>query len=129
MISRNSLLQAKEILKRKKENNINTKYINYQNNKEEIENTILLDINIKLKNDKIIHFKLGGFGGVFKVVKENIIKNRLSENFMNFFAYNMIKESLKNNHKFLMLIISVKPFIFATIFSDIYDTLVEFLIK
>ena len=48
---------------------------------------------------------------------------------MNFFAYNMIKESLKNNHKFLMLIISVKPFIFATIFSDIYDTLVEFLIK
>ena len=74
MISRNSLLQAKEILKRKKENNINTKYINYQNNKEVIENTILSDINIKLKNDKIIHFKLGGSVVYSKLLKKILLK-------------------------------------------------------
>ena len=53
-----------------------------------------------------------------------------------------VQESLKNNlrkllkllfilfireHKFLTLIMNVKPFIFATTFNDVYDTLEEFL--
>jgi len=77
--------------KEEKNNNIISKTNIFTNYKYEIENTVILDVNIKLSKDKIIRFKLHRFDDMFKVIKEIINKNRLSENFMGYFVCKIIK--------------------------------------
>ena len=69
--------------------NILTK--NQINIKEENENTVILEIEVKISNDKKIYFKLRKYDDMFQIVKEVCEKNEISEKFTNFFVYKIIK--------------------------------------
>ena len=55
------------------------------------ENIVILEINIKISNNKSIYFKLRKYDDMFEIVKECCKKNNLNENYINFFVYTIIK--------------------------------------
>ena len=84
------------------ENELKTAYFkpkNYEQNsckKESLnikkdENITILEINVKISKDKIILFKLKKYDDMFKVIHEICQENELSEEYINFFAYTIIK--------------------------------------
>ena len=66
----------------KKENNFK---------KNNFENTVILEINVKMDKNKILYFKLRRFDDMFLVIKDICVKNELNEYFTNFFVYTIIK--------------------------------------
>lgn len=72
--------------KEKKENN----YENYYK-KNNFENTVILEINVKIHKNKILYFKLRRFDDMFLVIKDICVKNQLNEYFTNFLVYTIIK--------------------------------------
>ena len=65
------------------------KYINNITDKNE--NTVILEINIKLSKDKSFNFKLRKYDDMFQVTKEACINNEISEEYINFFVLKIIK--------------------------------------
>ena len=65
------------------------KYINNITDKNE--NTVILEINIKISKDKIFNFKLRKYDDMFQVTKEACINNGISEDYINFFVLKIIK--------------------------------------
>lgn len=55
------------------------------------ENIVILDINIKICDNKSINFKLRKFDDMVQLVKEACTKNELDDNYANFFVYTIIK--------------------------------------
>ena len=55
------------------------------------ENIVVLDINVKISDNKSINFKLRKFDDMVQLVKETCEKNDLSEDYVNFFVYTIIK--------------------------------------
>ena len=60
------------------------------NKKEENENITILEINVNIKGKKIL-FKLRKFDDMFEVSKTACKDNKINENYVNFFVYNIIK--------------------------------------
>ena len=55
------------------------------------ENITILDIGVKISENKVINFKLRKYDDMFQVVKKTCKKNELNENYQNFFVYTIIK--------------------------------------
>ncbi len=55
------------------------------------ENTVILEIIVKLNNNKNLLFKLRRFDDMFEVIKESCKVNDISESLIPFFAYKIIK--------------------------------------
>ena len=64
---------------------------NKDNKKYEDENINILEINIKISKEKTIFFKLRKYDDMFQVVQETCKDNELSEDYVNFFIYTIIK--------------------------------------
>ena len=60
-------------------------------NKYENENINILEISVKISKDKIILFSLKKYDDLFQVSKDACIKNELSEDYADLFAYKIIK--------------------------------------
>ena len=60
-------------------------------NEDKNENTIILEINIKISKDKVINFKLRKYDDMFQVTKDECIKNGLNVDYTNFFIFKIIK--------------------------------------
>ena len=55
------------------------------------ENITILDIGVKISENKVINFKLRKYDDMFQVVKKTCKENELNENYQNFFVYTIIK--------------------------------------
>ena len=55
------------------------------------ENTVILEIIVKMNNNKNLLFKLRRFDDMFEVIKESCKANDISESLIPFFAYKIIK--------------------------------------
>ena len=55
------------------------------------ENIVILDINVKISDNKSINFQLKKFDDMVQLVKDTCKKNELGENYVNFFVYTIIK--------------------------------------
>ena len=55
------------------------------------ENIIILDINVKISDNKSINFQLKKFDDMVQLVKDTCKKNELGEDYVNFFVYTIIK--------------------------------------
>jgi len=55
------------------------------------ENITILDIGVKISQNKVINFKLRKYDDMFQVVKKSCKENDLNENYQNFFVYTIIK--------------------------------------
>ena len=55
------------------------------------ENITILDIGVKISENKVINFKLRKYDDMFEVVKRTCKENDLNENYQNFFIYTIIK--------------------------------------
>ena len=55
------------------------------------ENIIILDINVKISDNKSINFQLKKFDDMVQLVKDTCKKNELGEDYVNFFIYTIIK--------------------------------------
>ena len=60
-------------------------------NKSMGENIIILDINVKISDNKSINFQLKKFDDMVQLVKDTCKKNELGEDYVNFFIYTIIK--------------------------------------
>lgn len=85
------------------ENDLKTAYFKPKNYKEtsiqkeenkkidKDENFVILEINIKLSKDKSIFFKLKKYDDMFLVAKNACKENEISEEYVNFFVYSIMK--------------------------------------
>ena len=55
------------------------------------ENIVILDINVKISDNKSINFQLKKFDDMVQLVKDTCKKNELGEEYVNFFVYTIIK--------------------------------------
>jgi hypothetical protein len=55
------------------------------------ENIVILDINVKISDNKSINFQLRKFDDMVQLVKDTCKKNELGEDYANFFIYKIIK--------------------------------------
>lgn len=55
------------------------------------ENIVILDINVKISDNKSINFQLKKFDDMIQLVKDTCKKNELGEDYVNFFVYTIIK--------------------------------------
>jgi len=55
------------------------------------ENIVILDINVKISDNKSINFQLKKFDDMVQLVKDTCKKNELGEDYVNFFVYTIIK--------------------------------------
>ena len=55
------------------------------------ENIVILDINVKISDNKSINFQLKKFDDMVQLVKDTCKKNELGEDYANFFVYTIIK--------------------------------------
>ena len=55
------------------------------------ENIVILDINVKISDNKSINFQLRKFDDMVQLMKETCKKNELGEDYVNFFVYTIIK--------------------------------------
>ena len=55
------------------------------------ENIVILDINVKISDNKSINFQLRKFDDMVQLVKETCKKNELGDDYVNFFVYTIIK--------------------------------------
>ena len=55
------------------------------------ENIVILDINVKISDNKSINFQLKKFDDMVQLVKDTCKKNELGEDYVNFFIYTIIK--------------------------------------
>ena len=60
-------------------------------NKSMGENIVILDINVKISDNKSINFQLKKFDDMVQLVKDTCKKNELGEDYVNFFIYTIIK--------------------------------------
>ena len=54
-------------------------------------NIVILEINVKISDDKIFCFKLRKYDDMFQVSKQVCKENDISEDYVNFFVYHIIK--------------------------------------
>ena len=85
------------------ENELKTAYFkpkNYKEKEESItnketqnknENITILEITVKISENKSVDFKLRKYDDMFQVIKETCKENEIDENYINFFAYTIIK--------------------------------------
>lgn len=59
--------------------------------KDEDENIVILEINVKISKDKSVDLKLKKYDDMFEVVRECCKKNEISDNYANYFIYTIIK--------------------------------------
>ena len=90
-LSENDLKTAYYKPKNYKNNSIATETAKESSIKDENENTIILEISVKITKDKIINFKLRKYDDMFKVIHEVCKENKIDEDYTNFFAYTIIK--------------------------------------
>ena len=64
---------------------------NETNNENKNDNINILEINVKISKEKKIEFKLKKYDDMFQVAQEACKKNGLSEDYVNFFVYTIIK--------------------------------------
>ena len=64
---------------------------NESNKKDKNENIVILEINVKISDDKIFCFKLRKYDDMFQVSKQVCKENDISEDYVNFFVYHIIK--------------------------------------
>lgn len=90
-LSENDLKTAYYKPKNYKNNSQTIETSKESNNKDENENTIILEISVKITKDKIINFKLRKYDDMFKAIQEACKENDIDENYTSFFAYTIIK--------------------------------------
>ena len=83
------------------ENELKTAYFKPKNYKEESiinkenqnknENITILEITVKISENKSVDFKLRKYDDMFQVIKEACKENDIDENYINFFAFTIIK--------------------------------------
>ena len=87
-LSENELKTAYYKPKNFKSSSLTKKEINIR---DENDNTVILEIDVKISVNKKIYFKLRKYDDMFQIVKETCEKNNINESYANFFVYTIIK--------------------------------------
>ena len=84
------------------------------------ENITILDIGVKISENKVINFKLRKYDDMFQVVKKTCKENELNENYQNFFVYTIIK-ALNSIYGIYNLSLNKEEISFLQVLKDKYN--------
>ena len=84
------------------------------------ENITILDIGVKISENKVINFKLRKNDDMFEVVKRTCKENELNENYQNFFVYTIIK-ALNSIYGIYNLSLNKEEISFLQVLKDKYN--------
>ena len=84
------------------------------------ENITILDIGVKISENKVINFKLRKYDDMFQVVKKTCKENELNENYQNFFVYTIIK-ALNSIYGIYNLSINKEEISFLKVLKDKFN--------
>ena len=84
------------------------------------ENITILDIGVKISENKVINFKLRKYDDMFQVVKKTCKENELNENYQNFFIYTIIK-ALNSIYGIYNLSLKKEEISFLQVLKDKYN--------
>ena len=89
-LSENELKNAYFKPKNYKENSLEKTEIE-DKDKDNNENIVILEISVKISNDKRIDFKLRKFDDMFNIIKQTCIENEISQELVDFFGHTIMK--------------------------------------
>ena len=84
------------------------------------ENITILDIGVKISENKVINFKLRKYDDMFEVVKRTCKENELNENYQNFLVYTIIK-ALNSIYGIYNLSLKKEEISFLQVLKDKYN--------
>jgi hypothetical protein len=84
------------------------------------ENITILDIGVKISENKVINFKLRKYDDMFEVVKRTCKENELNENYQNFFVNTIIK-ALNSIYGIYNLNLKKEEISFLQVLKDKYN--------